>query len=96
MADYNVNEIDRMRREAMRRMQEMQRRAQGFRPPPPPETAPPVAPPPGGEPGHRGGLFELAGIAIDEEKAMIAMLIYILYKQGADIKLLLALGYLLI
>ena len=35
-------------------------------------------------------------IKIDEEKALIGMLIYILYKQGADIKLLLALGYLLI
>ena len=35
-------------------------------------------------------------IKIDEEKALIGMRIYILYKQGADIKLLLALGYLLI
>ena len=33
---------------------------------------------------------------IDEEKALIGLLIYILYKQGADIKLLLALGYLLL
>ena len=45
--------------------------------------------------GQRG-LFDLGGIAIDEEKAMIALLIYILYKQGSDIRLLLALGYLLL
>lgn len=41
-------------------------------------------------------LFDLAGIPIDEEKALIGMLIYILYKQGADVKLLLGLGYLLL
>lgn len=41
-------------------------------------------------------LFDVAGIPIDEEKALIGMLIYILYKQGADIKLLLGLGYLLL
>ncbi len=47
--------------------------------------------------GGRGGeLFNLGGIKIDEEKAMIALLIYILYKQGADVKLLLGLGYLLL
>ena len=32
----------------------------------------------------------------DEEKAMIALLIYILYKNKADMKLLLGLGYLLL
>ena len=37
-----------------------------------------------------------AKVKIDEEKALIGLLIYILYKQGADIKLLLALGYLLL
>lgn len=46
--------------------------------------------------GKQGELFNLGGIKIDEEKALIAMLIYILYKQGADVKLLLGLGYLLI
>ena len=33
---------------------------------------------------------------IDEEKAILLMLIYILYKNGADIKLIIALAYLLI
>ena len=41
-------------------------------------------------------LFNIAGIKIDEEKALIALMIYILYKNGADVKLLLGLGYLLI
>lgn len=45
---------------------------------------------------EKGELFNIAGIDIDEEKALIGMLIYILYKQGSDIKLLLALGYLLL
>jgi hypothetical protein len=97
----NESELSRMRQEAIRRMQEMQRRAQGMF---------------GGvgssavkekedaqahtesSPSSAGAkeLFRLAGIPIDEEKALIGMLIYILYKQGADIKLLLALGYLLL
>lgn len=46
--------------------------------------------------GKGGELFNLGGIKIDEEKALIALLIYILYKQGADVKLLLGLGYLLL
>lgn len=33
---------------------------------------------------------------LDEEKALIGMLIYILYKNGCDVKLMLALGYLLL
>ena len=41
-------------------------------------------------------LFNFNGIKIDEEKALIGLLIYILYKNGSDVKLLLALGYLLL
>lgn len=50
----------------------------------------------GGHAEKKGALFDLAGIQIDEEKAMIALLIYILYKNKADMKLLLGLGYLLL
>lgn len=50
----------------------------------------------GGYAEKKGALFNLAGIQIDEEKAMIALLIYILYKNKADMKLLLGLGYLLL
>lgn len=119
MADYNENELSRMRQEAIRRMQEMQRRAQGIfggtgQSSPEREhthaqdsadneqgdngRADHGQPRPSGKSllGANGELFRLAGIPIDEEKALIGMLIYILYKQGADIKLLLALGYLLI
>ena len=79
-----------MQQDALRRVQEMKRRSKGLTEPPddtPPEPAaqPKAAP-----------LFNLSGIDIDEEKALIGLLIYILYKQGADIKLLLALGYLLL
>lgn len=48
------------------------------------------------KPSSSGELFNIGGIKIDEEKALIGMLIYILYKQGADVKLLIALGYLLL
>lgn len=41
-------------------------------------------------------LFSIGNIQIDEEKALIALMIYILFKNGSDIKLLLGLGYLLI
>ncbi|MBR1423333.1 MAG: hypothetical protein IJ571_07840 [Ruminococcus sp.] len=43
-----------------------------------------------------GGSFKIGNTVIDEDKALVGLLIYILYKQGADIKLLLALGYLLL
>lgn len=38
----------------------------------------------------------LGGMKIDEEKVLIGLLIYVLAKNGSDIKLLLALGYLLL
>ncbi|MCD7772450.1 MAG: hypothetical protein LUH08_00095 [Ruminococcus sp.] len=47
----------------------------------------------GGQKGQKSILDELH---IDEDAAIIGILIYILYKNGADIKLMLALGYLLI
>lgn len=38
----------------------------------------------------------LGDVKIDSEKALILMMLYVLYKNKADMKLLLALGYLLI
>lgn len=38
----------------------------------------------------------LHDVSIDEEKLLILILIYILYKNGADMKLIIALGYLII
>lgn len=76
-----------MQEEAMRRVMEMQRRAQSYTEPPPPEPEKPPA---------ADLLSELVGIGLDEEKALLGLLIYILYKNGADMKLLLGLGYLLL
>lgn len=68
--------------------------------PPPPPPPPPAAPaPPVQKQGGIGGILSsILGhdTKIDEEKALIGMLIYILYKNGADVKLMLALGYLLL
>ena len=92
MADSSDKELSAMRREALKRMQDMQRRAM-------PLSGGDAAKQPAPRQQETAGGLLSAGLTgklpIDEEKAMIAMLIYILYKQGADIKLLLALGYLL-
>ena len=107
---YSDKQFSAMQEEAVRRVREMQKRSRNIVEPEENEPAGEKseknnaysniqknshspAPPlfgnlfAGGKPG---------GMKIDEEKAMIGMLIYILYKQGADIKLLLALGYLLL
>lgn len=94
--DYSDSQFSKMQEEAMRRVREMQQRSrsavgQDSPPPPPP---PPDKPGPSPSGNILGGL--LGDIKIDEEKALIALLIFILYKQGADIKLLLGLAYLLI
>ena len=81
-----------MQEEAIRRVMEMQQRSrEAVDGKPPHETEPKNAAPP-----KNDILGMLGGIKIDEEKALIALLIYILYKQGADIKLLIGLAYLLI
>lgn len=92
----NNDDLRTMQEEAVRRVREMQRRSQSYigQPaPPPPEPAPPPPPPP---PPPPSPLLDLAGIKLDEEKALIGLLIYVLYKNNADMKLLLALGYLLL
>lgn len=89
--DYSDSRFTKMQEDAVRRVQEMQRRSreavgaeEEIRESVP--SAPPLS-----------GITALSGkIKIDEEKALIGLLIYILYKQGADIKLLLGLGYLLL
>lgn len=101
-----------MQEEAIRRVREMQRRSRSIvgASPNNSESAPPNAEEtprtqnvhsPQKAPQSSSLLSGLLGgnlgdIKIDEEKALIGLLIYILYKQGADIKLLLALGYLLL
>lgn len=88
-----------MQEEAMRRVREMQQRSQSLVPPPPPVSepaSPPPPPPQEHKPEGKLSLLDIAGIKIDEEKALIGLLIYILYKNGSDTKLLLGLGYLLL
>lgn len=48
--------------------------------------------------GFLGGLLDtlLPGLAVDEERLLLLLLLIILAKNGSDIKLLLALGYLLL
>ena len=105
MAYSDDNNFTTMQEEAIRRVREMQRRSRSIvgseeQPLPPAEenddhkaikSSPKSSSPLGSLLG--GGL---GNIKIDEEKALIGLLIYILYKQGADVKLLLGLGYLLL
>lgn len=87
MASSDSN-FSKMQEDAMRRVLEMQQRSRDA-------VAPNEEKNEKSEPiGDIEGL--LGGIKIDEEKALIAMLIFILYKQGADIKLLMGLAYLLL
>lgn len=79
-----------------------ERRTENAQTVPPPPPPPPPSPAPPANTQQQGGiggiLSSILGhdTKIDEEKALIGMLIYILYKNGADVKLMLALGYLLL
>ena len=73
-------------------------------PPPPPKKEPPPPPPPPPQNNFcpkniQGNGSFLSGlipdIKIDEEKALIIFILIILARNGADMKILLALGYLL-
>ena len=87
----NDENLNRMQREAIERAREMQRRASSYvggesRPSQPEQT----------QKSTPKELFDLGSIKIDEEKALIGMLIYIIYKNGGNFKLLLGLLYLLL
>ena len=108
MAYSDDNNFTTMQEEAIRRVREMQRRSRSIvgaspnsEPAPPKAEETPRTHSPQKAPQSSSLLSGLLGgnlgdIKIDEEKALIGLLIYILYKQGADIKLLLGLGYLLL
>ena len=106
---YSDNGFSTMKQEAVRRVREMQKRSRNAlegRPESADDSDEKGGQKQGGIDALLGSLlgaktstsklFDVAGIPIDEEKALIGMLIYILYKQGADVKLLLGLGYLLL
>lgn len=91
--DFSDDEnLNRMQREAIERARDMHRRANAYISPAPPVNGAPHQE----KKSTPSPLFDLAGIKIDEEKALIGMLIYTIYKNGGDTKLLLALLYLLL
>ena len=106
MAQRNAQSFDAMRQDAIRRSREMHRRA-NLTPPSPP---PPVPPPPPQEQrppttqqlsGLLEGLHlseELHGLLTewDGEKLALAGMLYLLWKEGADPALLLAIAYILL
>ena len=107
--NYTREDIIAMQKDAERRVREMQERQKNIAnnncsPPPPPPPPPPPQPVPMPEtmPIHKENLINkgflegiLPDIKIDEEKALIIFLLIILARNGADMKMLLALGYLL-
>ncbi|MBP0973267.1 MAG: hypothetical protein J5851_05105 [Oscillospiraceae bacterium] len=88
--------FDAMRQDAIRRSREMQRRAV----PPVQETPPPVPeiPAPPEKPQKPGLDLGLQGLLSDwdAEKLALAGLLWVLYREGADPALLLALAYILL
>ena len=89
--DYSDKEFRTMQEEALQRVRQMQKRSRDIVGAAPEEHEKPAA-----EPSKPQKLFDLSSIKLDEDKVIIGLLIYVLYKQGADTKLLLALGYLLL
>ena len=96
MPENNNDDLRTMQEEAVRRVREMQRRSQSYIGEQPSDPPPPSQPSDTASPSLSAPLLDIAGIKLDEEKALIGLLIYVLYKNNADIKLLLALGYLLL
>ncbi len=90
----NDENLNRMQREAIERAREMHARANSFISGQGSDS--PTAAPPQKNKSTPKELFDLGSIKIDEEKALIGMLIYIIYKNGGDYKLLLGLLYLLL
>ncbi len=105
LASYNPQQMEKMQRDAVNRVNEMHRRASQMinpsNPPPPPQPHNEEKPPekPTSTPVDNGfisSLSKLVDFKIDEEKALIGIIIYILAKNNADPKLLIGLGYLLL
>lgn len=110
MAVFDERQINRMRQEAIRRSQEMHSRAAvgpsrsenaeyhdpGGPPQPPADIREPERK---DEPKKNilsGLLGDIFGGGLDSDKLLIAALLILMIKEGADIKLILALGYILL
>lgn len=104
MAIFDEQQLNRMRQEAIRRSQEMHSRAA------PASPAGDLPQSPAGIPRAEDGgsssrpkqdilsgiLGDIFGGGLDSDKLLIAALLILMIKEGADIKLILALGYILI
>ena len=93
--------FDAMRQDAIRRSREMQRRAAPLQPPAATQSPQEAAPPPAA-PEHKSAEFRIPEMLQgflqdwDAEKIGLAGLLWVLYKEGADPALLLALAYILL
>ena len=100
MPHYPQQNFNAMRQDAIRRSREMQRRAgmhptpaQPSKPEPPPQITEPPSPSAGSAlPQELQGLLH----GWDSERMALLGLLYILYKDGADARLLLAIAYILL
>lgn len=101
--------LDAMRQDAIRRSREMQRRAMPEPPRPEPPHPKPEPPPPRPEPppprpesppdllgNLLGGELHALLHDWDSDKLILAGVLYLLWKEGADPSLLLAIGYILL
>lgn len=109
MAIYDYRQMNRMRQDAMRRSQEMyQKSTSGMKEPsastenkiPIPESVPANSPPNQKNSRSKNEINEFlnkfVGGKIDSDKLIIIALMVLLAKEGADMKLILALGYILL
>ena len=86
-------ELRKMQQDAQKRVERMRRQANEMisrHPDPPPKPKEPSAPPKQGE-----LLAPLKALLQDEERLMLLILLYLLYREKADPALLLALFYLI-
>ena len=98
MTDYNKQNFNNMKNEAVRNVREMQKKA-------PDSSCTDTTENNTGSSNNNNGLFGLAGGFLknlgitdgnfDSDKMVIILMIIILAREGADLKLLLALGYIL-
>jgi len=96
MAGFDRRQVNRMRQEAIRRSKEMYSRA-GLNTPKTEENLSQSPQLPGPAKDKLSGLIdELFGGSLDGDKLLIAALLLLLIREGADIKLILALGYILL
>lgn len=109
MAMPDSRQMNRMRQEAIRRSQEMHRRSvvnashysEGSSIDEPPVQISPESDVPDSDkmknqPNHLNGLLDgIFGGNLDTDKLLIAAILLLLIKEGADKKLIIALGYIL-